>query len=958
MVTGPTGATGAGFTAIVNPSANAVLTATGTSTSIAYAQPNLTFDGTTLSVTSNIRTSDGTVSAPTYAFTSETNSGLYRVGASSLSFAIAGTQSLRLNSNGIGIGRDATPGILINAYDPGSFNAFMQFEANGGEAGVGVQGRTALTVPEWQPVPAQLKFFHGGKAGGMGIFTTDATIPVSIWTNSTKKIDFSSSAIITYVPILTPDGSVSAPTHSFSNETNTGLYRAGSSQLGFTVAGTRRMVISNSNVGIGTGTPTSILDIRDVSATLRVCDTTNRQPTIELNRNAGGTFGTSAIVDWRIQVSASGGNYQIVRGSNGTANVIPIHIDGASGSNVGINTTAPTAALDVSAGVELITQFRCTNPAAQGSIRLVGSGWPDASSVQIFHSSTQQGMWCFNNNPLNFYTGNINSARMTILSNGNVGIATTSPAFTVDICGSIRSSASNLTNTTITQNLYAPSTADVSAIAYINMGLGQNGGAGGPSSNLQFLWLRGGGNPFRYAGINFGAFNGVSFYTYNTGSSLVTKYIGALATSQSQLDVCGSILTLSSAGNVGIGTATTNQRFVVQDASGGFFFSAPVGITTAYNRIKSITTTDTGVRDLMIDTNNNTGMPTMYLGSNGNVGINTAAPAFTLDVSGTETIRATAGTGSGLILSNANTGTVPTGNANTWNESLYFTGNRRAWGIGIETTNAVSYALGFFDYTAATGGPIAGTRYIRGYILGADAANNTPLNFTGQHRCFVKDRGFNDLQSLIGLVVCADNNETMNMAGGLKRGKDAITISESLPIVSLVSKPNDKRVFGVIAVAEDPSIREDTYGNFVTPFIKEAGDTRAFINSVGEGAIWVTNAGGNVESGDYVSSSAIPGYAQRQADDVLHNYTIAKITMDCDFTAPIQPKYTILKDASGNNVIDEKGNVCWTQQIDASGNLVFETAYDIRYVDASGSIVDISENAFIAAFLPCTYHCG
>jgi hypothetical protein len=211
---------------------------------------------------------------------------------------------------------------------------------------------------------------------------------------------------------------------------------------------------------------------------------------------------------------------------------------------------------------------------------------------------------------------------------------------------------------------------------------------------------------------------------------------------------------------------------------------------------------------------------------------------------------------------------------------------------------------------------------------------------------------------MVGLTVVADNNDAINMSGGLKRGKDAITISESLPIVSLSSNAYDKRVFGVIALAEDPEKREDVFGNFVTPYEKEPGDTRAFINSVGEGALWVIQSGGNIETGDYVCSSAVPGYAQKQADDLLHNYTIAKITMDCDFTAPLRPKYIPSRDVCGNNILDEKGNICWVQEIDPSENPVFETAYDMRYVDGSGAVVDASQNAFTAAFLPCTYHCG
>ena len=55
------------------------------------------------------------------------------------------------------------------------------------------------------------------------------------------------------------------------------------------------------------------------------------------------------------------------------------------------------------------------------------------------------------------------------------------------------------------------------------------------------------------------------------------------------------------------------------------------------------------------------------------------------------------------------------------------------------------------------------------------------------------------------------------------------------------------------------------------------------INSLGEGGIWVCNINGNLENGDYITTCEIPGYGMRQDDDLLHNYTVAKITCDCDF---------------------------------------------------------------------------
>ena len=59
--------------------------------------------------------------------------------------------------------------------------------------------------------------------------------------------------------------------------------------------------------------------------------------------------------------------------------------------------------------------------------------------------------------------------------------------------------------------------------------------------------------------------------------------------------------------------------------------------------------------------------------------------------------------------------------------------------------------------------------------------------------------------------------------------------------------------------------------------------TTEIVNSLGEGAIWITNCSGSLENGDYITTSPILGLGMKQDDDLLHNYTVAKITQDCDF---------------------------------------------------------------------------
>ena len=173
---------------------------------------------------------------------------------------------------------------------------------------------------------------------------------------------------------------------------------------------------------------------------------------------------------------------------------------------------------------------------------------------------------------------------------------------------------------------------------------------------------------------------------------------------------------------------------------------------------------------------------------------------------------------------------------------------------------------------------------------------NQQLNFTGQHRCFIHDVPHSQANVLEGLIVSANRNQYIKMFHAIEKGSNAVTINESLPVVSVSSKPKDKACFGVVSCSEDPETREDAFGSFVTVSEKEEGDTRVYINSVGEGAIWVVNTNGPLESGDYITTSNVAGYGMRQDDDILHNYTVAKITMDCDFNPPDIPVQRIVKE--------------------------------------------------------------
>ena len=282
------------------------------------------------------------------------------------------------------------------------------------------------------------------------------------------------------------------------------------------------------------------------------------------------------------------------------------------------------------------------------------------------------------------------------------------------------------------------------------------------------------------------------------------------------------------------------------------------------------------------------------------------------------------------------------------------------------------------------------------------------IDFTGQHRNFIDGIPATEYTDYEGLIVSANKNKYYDVDKNVTTGVNAIQISQSLPLVSLSTKEKDKACFGVISGSEDPDTREYSQGSYVSVCEKQNGDRRAFINSVGEGAIWVTNINGPLESGDYITTSNVAGYGQKQDSESLKNYTVAKITMDCDFEPMTQPVQIIKKEMGDvnywvkttyekiseeeySNLTDEKRRIVEgdyqkitieeseTEQdgyelqvrqelvniLDEHGQIQWEDhptetekAYKIRYLDADGNIADEANAVHKAAFVGCTYHCG
>ena len=100
-------------------------------------------------------------------------------------------------------------------------------------------------------------------------------------------------------------------------------------------------------------------------------------------------------------------------------------------------------------------------------------------------------------------------------------------------------------------------------------------------------------------------------------------------------------------------------------------------------------------------------------------------------------------------------------------------------------------------------------------------------------------------------------------------------ISTALPMVTSSTTKNSKTAYGVVSSKEINSGRACR--------VKDS-DFPLTINSLGEGCVWVTNLEGEPTNGDYITSSPISGHGQLQDDDILHSYTVAKLTEAIDWS--------------------------------------------------------------------------
>jgi hypothetical protein len=93
---------------------------------------------------------------------------------------------------------------------------------------------------------------------GIATSGTDGTITLN--TNGANNLVINNTSVTYLLPTYEQDGSAAAPSYSFANDANTGMYRPAADQIGFSTGGTNHIIIrpddANKDVGIYTSIKT------------------------------------------------------------------------------------------------------------------------------------------------------------------------------------------------------------------------------------------------------------------------------------------------------------------------------------------------------------------------------------------------------------------------------------------------------------------------------------------------------------------------------------------------------------------------------------------------------------------------------------------------------------------------------------------------------------------------------
>lgn len=210
---------------------------------------------------------DGVLANPGYTFGSESGLGLYRVSAGVLGFAVGGAQVMRYNSAGVTItGTTTQSGVSLGpAGAVGAPSYSFSADATTGmyrpaASSIGFAGAGALMLTLVAATAlfatTQISNVVGSAAAPSYSFTGDLNTGMSaavadtlvLSTAGTARLTLSAANLTFPLIILGGTGGQNAPTYSFTGDTDTGMYASVADSLRFTAGGTLRFTINTTDL--------------------------------------------------------------------------------------------------------------------------------------------------------------------------------------------------------------------------------------------------------------------------------------------------------------------------------------------------------------------------------------------------------------------------------------------------------------------------------------------------------------------------------------------------------------------------------------------------------------------------------------------------------------------------------------------------------------------------------------
>lgn len=188
-------------------------------------------------------------------------------------------------------------------------------DTTGNMAGVGTLGCGAitttgvLTIPVGSAAAPSLTFAGDTNTG---IYNIGAD-QLGISTGGTLRLTTSTTAITSTLPFYAPDGSVSAPSLTFSSDTNTGIYRIGTDNLGISLNGTKYVDLSTSTAAFSQTTEATSATTGAITCSGGISAVKNIVSGGQVGaiRNDAGNTSTALTIDWNsanVQTATMTGN--------------------------------------------------------------------------------------------------------------------------------------------------------------------------------------------------------------------------------------------------------------------------------------------------------------------------------------------------------------------------------------------------------------------------------------------------------------------------------------------------------------------------------------------------------------------------------------------------------------------------------------------------------------------------